>query len=71
MAIWEGVPQSGYLGDLTMIINHLRPSWDDPPSGELEIGLTWRLAVKRVNRVPILPTAVCCSAFFWHHVCWV
>ena len=28
----EGVPQP-HLGDLlTMVIKHLRPSWDDPPS---------------------------------------
>ena len=27
---------------ITMVINHLRPSWDDPPS----IGFEWRMACK-------------------------
>ena len=31
----EGVPQP-YLGDLlTMVINHVSKSWDDPPSGPM------------------------------------
>ena len=33
MAIWKGSHNPILKGDLqlTMVINHLRPSWDDPP----------------------------------------